>query len=445
MKKELVGIQKYDTFIYHSFKIDYTKDTIKITFFYEIKDLSEFNHIIEIPYTNTEIDKSFLENLCFNFGMLELVSYYKLTVAKKIIVECGTLNEEQIAFFKKVYFHGLGEFFYVNGLDPNYDDFLSIESFGPIYKDKIDYTGSGNLIAIGGGKDSCVTLELVDKKDSNCFIINPKPVMLECAYAAGYNEDEICKVKRSIDKRLIELNNEGFLNGHTPFSAMVAFVSYLSAYLNNKKYVILSNEASANEANVAGTKINHQYSKSFEFELDFQNYAQKYLGGIIKYYSLLRPLTEYQIGMLFAKMPKYHPIFKSCNVGSKSNPWIWCGKCAKCLFVYSLLSPHLYKEELVKIFGHDLFDDISLLTTFRELLGYENVKPFDCVGTFKEVNYAITKTINKIGSKELPFLLEYYKNNYYDEKILSLNLENFYDSNNSLDSNMEKLIKDVIK
>ena len=61
----------------------------------------------------------------------------------------------------------------------------------------------------------------------------------------------------------MELNKRGFLNGHTPFSAMVAFTSFLTAYLNDKRYIVLSNESSANESNVMGTKINHQYSKTY--------------------------------------------------------------------------------------------------------------------------------------------------------------------------------------
>ena len=75
-----------------------------------------------------------------------------------------------------------------------------------------------------------------------------------------------------------------------------------------------SNESSANEPSVVGTDINHQYSKSFEFENDFRNYEKEFLKTNIEYFSLLRPLTELQIAMLFSKHKKYHDIFRSCNV-----------------------------------------------------------------------------------------------------------------------------------
>jgi len=448
MKKTLEDIKKFDTFIYDKYEIEYKEKSIFIKFYYEIVNLKKFIHKLEIPYAKENINKEFVEKLVFNIGLLELVSYWKATIPYNLIINCGMINEEQKSFFKKIYFFGLGEFFYINGLATNpklnCDDFIDIKCHGKIIDCNVNDVGNGSLICIGGGKDSCVTLSLINKENNQCFIINPKEVMLKCAYITGYEDKDIISVKRTLDKGILELNEEGYLNGHTPFSAMVAFVSYLTAYLNNKKYIILSNESSANESNVLGTKINHQYSKSYEFESDFQNYAIKYLGGNIKYYSLLRPLTEYQIGMLFSKISKYHHIFKSCNVGSKGNNWSWCCNCAKCLFVYCLLAPHLYKEKLVNIFNEDLFEKRDLLTTFKELLGKENVKPFDCVGTFEEINYAITKTIKNIKQKSLPFLLEFYKDNYYDESILNLDLEHSYNENNSLSLEEEKIIKEAI-
>lgn len=442
--KTLEEIRKYDTFVYDKYDILYEEDKIEIDYYFEIVGLRKFVHKLEIPCSNKIVDKAYVSWLAFNIGLLELVSYWKATISPNIVINCGQIDNKQKDFFKKIYFHGLGEFFYLNSITPDYDNFVTINCYGEDKKCKISYNGLGSLIAIGGGKDSCVSLSLYNKENTGCFIINPKTVTLKCAYEAGYSDNDIVKVKRILDKEIIELNNEGFLNGHTPFSAMVAFVSYLTAYLNNKKYIVLSNESSANEANVAGTKINHQYSKSYEFESDFQDYAIEYLGDGIKYYSFLRPLTEYQIGMLFSKFKKFHSIFKSCNVGSKDETWNWCCHCAKCMFVYSLLAPHLYKDDLIEIFGEDMFENEEMLQIFKELLGKENVKPFDCVGTFEEVNYAITKTIKNMETKELPFLLVYYKNHYYDESLLNLDLEHRYNENNSLDVDDEKIIKEAI-
>ena len=91
------------------------------------------------------------------------------------------------------------------------------------------------------------------------------------------------------------------------------------------------------KANVEGTNINHQYSKSFEFEKDFDDYVKKYFGLDIHYFSLLRGISEFQIGRLFSNYKHYHSVFKSCNLGSKEKEWIWCCNCSKCLFIYIIL------------------------------------------------------------------------------------------------------------
>lgn len=434
---------KYKEFIYEKYEIIENNNYYEIIFHFNIPGLTEFKPKIIIEkenITNKNINKEFLEYLVFNIGLVELISYVKCTCSPNIIIKCGYLNVEQINWFKKLYYNGLGEFLYRNNINISEQELFNIETTQEKKEFNIEYNGSGNLIPVGGGKDSNVTLELLKKENNTCFIINPKGANIECAKISGYNT---ITIKRILDKKIIELNKEGFLNGHTPFSAIVAFTSFLCAYLSNKKYIILSNEDSANQSTVIGTNINHQYSKTYEFENDFNNYTEKYFNIDIKYFSLLRPLTEFQIGMLFSKIEKYHKTFKSCNLGSKKETWEWCCNCPKCLFVYTILSPFLYKEKLINIFGKDLFEDETLLETFQELLGYKETKPWECVGTYEEVRYAVSLIIKKLENQKLPYLLEYYKNNYplyLDEKF-----ETKYNEKNNLDEHFEKIIKEAIK
>lgn len=146
--------------------------------------------------------------------------------------------------------------------------------------------------------------------------------------------------------------------------------------------------------------------------------------------------------MLFANYKKYHKLFKSCNVGSKQIPWVWCGNCPKCLFVYIILSPFLTKKEMIEIFGNDLYESEELLHTFIELLGYAETKPFECVGTYGEVRYAVSLCINKYKDN-LPFLLQYYKNNY--PLALEHRYETDYNELNNLDDDFVKIIKEELK
>ena len=423
---------KYDTFIYEGYSIRKDNEKTTITFDFNVPNLTHYYPTIEL---NNYIESDYTNYLIFHIGLVELISYWKATCSKNVIIKAGYLNNDQIEWFKKLYYYGLGELFYTNGITPNYDDFMNITCV--IDETNItypNYNGVGNLIPVGGGKDSNVTLELLkDSYDTNnVFIVNPKEVHLSCANAANYTDNKILSIKRTIDKNLIDLNKKGFINGHTPFSAMVAFTSFLTAFLNNKRYIVLSNEASANESNIDDTKINHQY----EFENDFNEYTKKYFKIDITYFSILRPLNEYQIALLFSKYEKYHNIFKSCNVGSKEKPWIWCSNCPKCLFVYIMLSPFLYKEKLINIFNNDLYENKELLNTFIDLTGYGKNKPFECVGTYEEIRYAISKTINKLDN--LPYLLKYYKDNY---ELIDIKLESFYNDENNLPEYFNSLVK----
>ena len=432
---------KYPDFIYEKYEIKETNETYEITFYFNIPNLTTFEPKLIIEKKNIKNNnKEFIKYLVFNIGLVELISYVKCTCSKNIKINCGYLDEYQIKWFKKLYYNGLGEFLYRNNINIKENELFNITTTNKKQEFNIEYNGTGNLIPVGGGKDSNVTLELLKQEDNTCFIINPKGANIECAKISGYNT---ITVKRILDKKIIELNKEGFLNGHTPFSAIVAFTSYLCAYLSNKKYIILSNEDSANQSTVIGTNINHQYSKTYEFECDFNNYTKNYFNIDIKYFSLLRPLTEFQIGMLFSKIEKSHKAFKSCNLGSKEDTWNWCCNCPKCLFVYIILSPFLYKEKLIKIFGIDLYEKKELLNTFEELLGYKETKPWECVGTYEEVRYAVSLLIKKLENQKLPYLLEYYRNNY--PLFLNEKFETKYNDKNNLDEHFEKIIKEAIK
>jgi hypothetical protein len=242
---------------------------------------------------------------------------------------------------------------------------------------------------------------------------------------------------------MLSLNREGYLNGHTPFSAIVAFSSVLQAYILGMDYVVLSNEDSANESTVFGTDVNHQYSKSFEFERDFIEYEKTYIGSGVSYFSLLRPLTELQIAGLFSRYTQYHDIFRSCNAGSKKG--VWCGVCAKCLFVFIILSPFLSQGRLRGIFGGSLLDFPVHKVLFDKLTGISAEKPFECVGNRSEVNIALCLTIAGLNKDHagLPALLAYYVDTplYQTYKDRVHELDNYYNTENALPKQFDELLR----
>jgi hypothetical protein len=223
---------------------------------------------------------------------------------------------------------------------------------------------------------------------------------------------------------------------------LLAFANVLIAYLHGLGFVALANESSASEATV--NEVNHQYSKSYEFESDFIDYEARYLATGIKYFSFLRPLTELAIAQRFARFPQYHPVFRSCNVGSKANAW--CGACPKCLFVYIILSPFLAESELVGIFGKNMLDDASLRTVLEKLMGVLPEKPFECVGSRDEVRAALAETLRQYEERQaaLPFLLEHYKQLDVSGQNSFVELCAFFDENNHLPPQFLPLLKNKL-
>ena len=379
----------FSTFTFESQTVKLENEALCLSFDFNLDDRYHFRPTLEIPsrpFFNWEaIPEEQLKSLAFQIGMTELVSYWKIACPKRVVVKPYVLTEDQKSFWKKLYYNGLGEFLYLNSISVSETDLMEIDSQGEKAFAKVDtLLEEKTLVPVGGGKDSVVTLEcLRDKMPVTPLIVNPRGATLNCVKTAGYDDDQFIVINRTLDPTMLQLNAEGYLNGHTPFSALLAFISILVAFGSKSRYIALSNENSANESTVPGTNINHQYSKSIEFESDFRTYVKENLNDEVQYFSFLRPLSELQIAKLFAQCEAYHPVFRSCNAGSKTDSW--CGRCPKCLFTWIILSPFLSRERLIAIFSKDLMADESLRPIYEELNGTAAVKPFECVGTVEEV------------------------------------------------------------
>lgn len=435
---------RHPVFIYHSYEI--TENTLRFHF-----SMGEhhFYPRWEFPFPLAGGDEELTDRLCFSLGMAELVSYWKCACPPAVEIRCGALSQWQREWWKKLYFNGLGEFFYRNGIQPDFDDFMMINAPEPQAENLSpkDNALSGVLVPVGGGKDSAVTLELLKKAgaDITPYAINKRKAITGCVEAAGIPPEKLASPSRTIDKTLLQLNAEGYLNGHTPFSAVVAFSAELTAALLGSKYIALSNESSANEAYVDGTDINHQYSKSTEFESDFREYCVRSFGGFSRcaeYFSLLRPWSEWQIAREFVKYPRYFGVFQSCNLGGKTD--IWCCNCAKCLYVYILLSAFLDDDVLEGIFGCDMLGKTELSGMLDGLILDGVDKPFECVGTRGEVRLSLEMAAERRAGQQLPPLLQRYpelREKYRFPIPGRESAERFFDGNNFVPAEFIPLLK----
>jgi hypothetical protein len=403
---------EFPFFIYENYSYSMDSQELKMQFHFNLADRYHFFPSLSFPCLGLaggrETD-AMLSQLVFHIGMVELLSYWKAACPARVIIKPAGLLPAQVQWWMQLYYQGLGEFIYLNTLNLTMDSLMTMESSGArLERFTANSDADSVIIPVGGGKDSAVTLEILRREMKVLPLgLNTGKAMSEVIAAAGFSEESSFLVNRVLDPLLLELNSKGFLNGHTPFSALLGFISLAAAAVTGTRYIALSNESSANEPTIPGTSVNHQYSKSLEFEMGFRRYVNTYITPDIEYFSFLRPLSELQIARLFSGMKSYHKVFRSCNAGSKTGKW--CGECAKCLFTFIILSPFTGIKGAEAVFGRNLLDDPALAGIMHQLTGAAEEKPFDCIGTVNEVNLALCEIIRREGDRELPFLLRRYR------------------------------------
>ncbi len=385
---------KAQSFEFTSYTFNTTSSELSLTYAVTFDDADQisFTETVRFPQQNVQrnVSKPLLDRIFQNVHLMLGISYYK-TYCPPHLELPYKLNHEQAVFWNTVYRNGLGEFLYRNNLDPEIvAEFPSSDlEVKPL---EADVPHDSVLIGLGGGKDSAVVCELIREvgyTPSTFYIQYQKlspAVIDDVVDVSGLNH---LRIVRELDPQLLEKLPESF-NGHVPASGIFAFLGIAAAALYGFRSVIVGNEYSSNFGNVEyrGMTVNHQWSKSQEFEGLLADYLRSFITTDIRYFSLLRPFYEYRISELFARYEQYFPVFSSCNrnftVEKGTDQRRWCCRCAKCAFMFLMLATHLPRDKVTAIFGTDMFDDPALVPVFRDVLGLGEMKPFDCVGTFDE-------------------------------------------------------------
>ncbi len=383
-------MNRYQTFIFKSYNLDPVSKVL--TLVYSLDNKLDFTESYKFDFEFNEVDSpEALDKAVQSLFFIAGVSYYKTFLPPNIKIEAGETDSYTANFFSEVYRRGLGEFFYINQLDPSTK--ISFPSTVEVVEPSLIEKGRGQLIGIGGGKDSLLSTELLSgNPDVATWSVGHRPQLEPLVSEIGLKH---FWVEREWDKQLLDVNKQGAFNGHVPISAILACVGTVVAILTGYRDVVVSNESSASEPNLVyqGQPINHQYSKSLEFEKAYQKYLARWFGDSVRYYSLLRPLSEVRIAELFSKQSyrKYKNIFSSCNRAYThiSDKIYWCAQCPKCAFTYLILSPFLDKAELEELFSKNLLIDTDMEPVYRQILGIEGHKPLECVGEIKEARAAM--------------------------------------------------------
>ena len=360
----------------------------------------------ETPFVRErDLDAPGLARALLHLQVAAGTSYYKAAAPPEVIIEDESLTEKEREFHHHLYDDGLREFAFTNGLAVPRPVTIRSGS-GPTPERPAARNPSGHgglLVPIGGGKDSIVLIEAVKHLRPRLFAVNPHPLVLDQARRAGL---DLIVVRRRIDPGLGSLNGSGALNGHVPITAIISLIAVVGSFLYDYDVIAMAVERSASEETVLvdGVPVNHQYSKSLDFERLFRGLVATSVDPGLRYGSPLRPYSELAIARVFARLTDYHGTFCSCNSAFRQTAATgdrWCGRCPKCRFVALMLAPFMDRHDLAAILGRDLFDDPDQIDGFAALMSDDD-KPFECVGERRESAAAMRMLSTRPGWSETP-------------------------------------------
>jgi hypothetical protein len=376
-------------FVFESYRYDSADGSLSLR--YRFLDGPRFEERLVFDFASRRLSadaEMALDRIFRLVFLLSGVSYYKAFVPETLRCEAFPIDRDTAHFLGNFYEQGLAEFAWRNRISLQGRCRVLFDPADPPAPTAIDLPRR-TCVPVGGGKDSIVTLECLKSagEDLVLFSLGDAEPIAACIAAS---ELPSIRVRRRLDPGLLTLNEQGGLNGHVPITGILSAVVLACAVLAGFDTIAMSNEHSASAPNltIGGVGINHQYSKSLEFERDFADYIARHITPSIAYFSLLRPLPEIEIARRFARYTPYFGIFRSCNTAFRQSPaergHHWCCNCPKCRFVFLALAPSLPKRELIAIFGRDMLDDEAQTDGFAELCGLRAYKPFECVGEIAE-------------------------------------------------------------
>lgn len=384
-----------EEFSYESFDIDRASGTLTCSY---IAGGYRFEERVVVEHGDW--DAPGVEAAALVVFLLSGVSYYKAFATPVINLGDHAVSASIRNLLRDFYLNGLGEFAYRNGRDLSGLQFVggrTPEVSQPLVQHR---TVSRPLVPFGGGMDSIVTVEIVRRltPDTELFVVSRPDDRFEAIEkAAGVTGLPIARATRELDPRILRSRELGFLNGHVPVTGIISAIAVLTAVVRHRDAVVMSNEWSSSVGNLEhdGRMINHQYSKSLQFEELFRSVVEEAIGNNVNYFSLLRPYTELWIARQLADHHQYLHAFRSCNrsfhIDRSQRLDRWCGHCDKCAFVDLVLSPFIPEEDLASIFGGaEPLNNPDLIDLFRTLVGTnDSSKPFECVGDIGECRAAV--------------------------------------------------------
>jgi hypothetical protein len=345
---------------------------------------------------------AFMEKVYFHIMAFEV---NKLTSLKPDFIDLGIFKQYHTLEFEKLWLtvhqKVWAQWRYENNL-PTYlgPRFLSRPINNAQTPILLEEKNEQILLFCGGGKDSLVSLKLLEK-------LNIK--YASCAYSSSIyghskhqhqlienllkntsstKQHKIWMYEDFLESPILELVKEydviSLTAAETPSSMFAALPIILQ---HHYRYISLGHERSADFPNLiweeTGEEVNHQWGKSTEAEILLNSYLQKEFISNVHYFSVLKPIYDVVIFNLLRENLESVPFTHSCNINKP-----WCKKCAKCAYIWLNYMAYLPIELVNQIFEINLFDVPENQLWFRQMLGLEKHTPFECIGQIEESKLA---------------------------------------------------------
>ena len=362
-----------------------------VTVWYEDVDLDELAH----RHGAEQVDR-----LAFHIALFQLNAACSLAPE---VLELGPyarfLTPELAATWSTVFRHVWAQWRYEHDL-PDYLGPRFADAPSPAPPPATIPTGDlAHLAFCGGGKDSLVAAKLLERAGTPFATLGyshsiygaaePQHALIErvAAVTASVRHERQWVIDDLLDAPIARLRPawgiKYILAAETPASIFATLPLALARGYTN---LVVAHERSANTPQLVwrGEPVNHQWGKSADAELLLDRYVQTLFGNL-RYESVLAELGDHDIMQLLARDAHLAPLTHSCNVAKP-----WCGRCAKCVYVWLLFAAHLPRDIVDATFsGRDLAGDPANARVLRQLLGLADHPPFECVGSVDEAREAV--------------------------------------------------------
>jgi len=352
---------------------------------------------VDLFQLNKRFDARLIKKIYAHIALCETFKYCSLFPLKiDFSLISSHLLPASLDFFLHTFKNAYAQCYYENGVK----DYQPILIHGDLSNDEgktslSELSHNTILVGNGGGKDSFLAMQLLEKSHLNYAAYQ----WTRSEYGCSQHQHELCSKllqhcspasNHSVsvyddftESSFVQLYFPHLKGSFTLGIPECIFEALPVMLANHYGALCFANEKSADTGNLywegIQAVVNHQWVKSLEAELDFQRFINQYLLSDFKFFSILKPVYDYRIFKLLAYYPEFIKYAHSCNINKP-----WCKKCPKCAYVWLGYLAHFKRSLVDEIFGSNPFDDEDLLIHYKNMTGIEGHRSFECIGNIEE-------------------------------------------------------------